>query len=63
MVTGSVSIDFRIPQELLEKAEELGVSEEEVVEKYTMQMECMLYNEIEMSSDEVLRFTLEDLEE
>lgn len=63
MVTGSINIEFTIPDEVLDKAAELGMSEKEAVEQYTLQMEGMLYKEIEMSSDEVLEYTLEALEE
>jgi hypothetical protein len=63
MVTGSINIEFIIPDEVLDKAAELGMSEKEAVEQYTLQMEGMLYKEIEMSSDEVLEYTLEALEE
>jgi|DEB0MinimDraft_10_1074344.scaffolds.fasta_scaffold117432_2 hypothetical protein len=63
MVTGSINIEFAIPDEVLTKAAEIGMSEKEAVEQYTLQMEGMLYKEIEMSSDEVLEYTLEALEE
>ena len=63
MVTGSINIEFTIPDEVLDKAAEIGMSEKEAVEQYTLQMEGMLYKEIEMSSDEVLEYTLEALEE
>ena len=63
MVTGSINIEFTIPDEVLTKAAEIGMSEKEAVEQYTLQMEGMLYKEIEMSSDEVLEYTLEALEE
>ena len=63
MVTGSINIEFIIPDEVLDKAAELGMSEKEAVEQYTLQMEGMLYKEIEMSSEEVLEYTLEALEE
>ena len=63
MVTGSINIEFTIPDEVLDKAAEIGMSEKEAIEQYTLQMEGMLYKEIEMSSDEVLEYTLEALEE
>jgi len=56
-------IEFRLPEEVSEKARELGIPQKVAEEKYAIQMEGFLLNEISMGEDEVIDYTIQSLEE
>lgn len=58
-----IELTVLVPEEVLEMAEQLGVSEEVAVEKYSIQVEDFAYREIDFSRDEIIEYTIEAMED
>jgi len=63
MITKKIEIEFRVPDEVLEKAKELGISEDDAVEAYTNQLEGFILSEIDFAKEELTDLTIENLSE
>jgi len=58
-----LSFQVPIPDEVLELAKELGVSESEAKEAYTLQVEGMITSELDFQQEQLIEYTSEYLQD
>ena len=58
-----LSFQVPIPEEVLELAKELGVSEAEAKEAYTLQVEGMITSELDFQLEQLIEYTSEYLQD
>ena len=58
-----LSFQVPIPDEVLELAKELGVSESEAKEAYTLQVEGMITSELDFQLEQLIEYTSEYLQD
>ena len=58
-----LSFQVPIPDEVLELAKELGVSESEAKEAYLLQVEGMITNELDFQQEQLIEYTSEYLQD
>lgn len=58
-----LSFQVPIPDEVLELAKELGVSESEAKEAYALQVEGMITSELDFQQEQLIEYTSEYLQD
>jgi len=58
-----LSFQVPIPDEVLELGKELGVSESEAKEAYTLQVEGMITSELDFQQEQLIEYTSEYLQD